>query len=82
MSTFFRFKESSTDKQKSANKVLDVTDFVKKELTANIPIPSKGWYHVNFLCCRHAENRLYKGIVKTSTSRLEKELDLQKFLHR
>ena len=70
MSAFFRFKESSTVQEKSTNDSLHVTELIKKELVANTPIPSKGWYRVNFLCCNHAENRRYKGILKMSTTRI------------
>ena len=60
-----------------------LADIVKREFLASQKIPLLGFFAVNCFCCfsfRKAQK--YRQILNKSKSRLEKEMDLQKFLHR
>ena len=50
---------------------------------ASEKIPLKGYFLINWFCCLDWKNaKKYKQILNKSKSRLAKEMDMQKFLHR
>ena len=56
---------------------------VKNEFLASQRIPLFGFFRINiFCCCRYKEAIKYRQMKTKSKSRLSKEMDLQKFLHR
>ena len=60
-----------------------LADVVKREFLASEKIPLLGFFAVNcFCCCIFKKAQKYRQILNKSKSRLEKEMDLQKFLHR
>ena len=75
MNTFFRYKPSTPGED-------TFSGTIKKELTASHVIPKHSWFKVNFMSFFRSENKRYKRMLVKSTTRMDKELDLQKFLHR
>ena len=56
---------------------------VKREFLASEKIPLKGYFFINWFCClAYKDSRKYRQILNKSKSRLAKEMDMQKFLHR
>ena len=86
MTNFFRYKHSEKDKpvvkvddvvgKKEANFAQSFIKFVKRDLLASQVIPKFGWFTVNFICCRYKRNKHYKDMIRKSSTRLSKDLDL------
>ena len=94
MASFFRYKTGesyNTDGTKKQNQVGQkrdksnetLFDKIKNEFLASEKIPKLGYFMTNCFCCFNwRESRKYHQIINKSRSRLAKEMDMQKFLHR
>ena len=94
MASFFRYKQGKPSNLLKNNKVdsqvhnqeekdeESLFDKIKRELLSFKKIPRIGFFMINCCCLRWRESQKYHQILEKSKLRLEKEMDLQKFLHR
>ena len=59
-----------------------MSDAMKREFNARTLIPARNWYSVNCCCLERASRERYKNVINKASTRISKEMDLQKFLHR
>ena len=86
MTNFFRYKHSERDKpvveidevegRKETNFAQSFIQYVKRDLLASQVIPKFGWFKVNLIFCRYKRNRRYKDMIRKSSTRISKDLDL------
>lgn len=93
LTSFFRFKEKTTDKydddgkssqtlaQNLSNKQF-LTEQLRRDFQVNRRIPAQNWCINKINICNRSKSRHYRMLIKKSQSRIAKEMDLQKFLQR
>ena len=95
LSSLFRFKESKPNKEKSCSvenlhsseherKSQALQDEIEHNFGLSERIPFQSWWTVKFKNCftRSSRAKRYEAMAQKANSRIAKEMDLQKFLHR